>query len=339
MLGSAERSVPEVGETTSAGEIRRSWPGTSRATSELLVSNRRLGFLSDVWRNRRHPVRLLRVLRSLCHNFAHVLPLSDKATARHQVRTLELLHKTPPVVYRGRRTKCRPLVTRCQRGASTQNSNTLCAADIATAWVELEAVWGKSQPRVGGAVDRIRTRLPMALVGLDSDNGSEFINRWLLDYCRRHAITFTRSRAYKKNDNAHVEQKNGAIVRHLIGYDRFASHAAYAQLGRVHTLARLHVNFFQPVERLVTKTRQGARVQRVYDRAQTPYQRLVAAGVLTPAQRQQLETLYQKLNPLQLRRDLDAALDRLWALAADPQRVQGDTQVATPSQKSSPGGS
>jgi hypothetical protein len=225
------------------------------------------------------------------------------------------------------------LVAHC--GTSTEGLylNTLCAVDIATAWVELEAVWGKSQPRVGGAVDRIRTRLPMPLVGLDSDNGSEFINRWLLDYCRRHTITFTRSRAYKKNDNAHVEQKNGAIVRHLIGYDRFASHAAYAQLGRVHALARLHVNFFQPVERLVTKARQGARVQRVYDRAQTPYQRLVAAGVLTPAQRQQLETLYQTLNPLQLRRDLDAALDRLWALAApaaDPQRVQGDTPGSHP---------
>ncbi len=90
---------------------------------------------------------------------------------------------------------------------------------------------------------------------------------------------------------------------------------------RVYRLARLHVNFFQPVEKLVTKHRDGARVQRVFDRAQTPYQRLCASGVLTPATRAELEALYQRLNPLQLRRELEAALERLWTLAApDPHR-------------------
>jgi hypothetical protein len=101
-----------------------------------------------------------------------------------------------------------------------------------------------------------------------------------------------------------VEQKNGAIVRHLVGYDRFASKAAYAQLARVYTLARLHVNFFQPVEKLVRKQRSGARVHRVFDRAQTPYQRLCAAGVLTVEKRAELDALYHRLNPLQLQRDL-----------------------------------
>ena len=232
------------------------------------------------------------------------------------------------------------LVAHC--GSSTEGFYlcTLCAVDIATAWMELEAVWGKRQERVGGAIHHVWARLPVPLVGLDSDNGSEFINRGLYDWCRRHQITFTRSRAWKKNDSAHVEQKNGAIVRQLVGYDRFASKAAYAQLQRVYRLARLHVNFFQPVEKLVTKTRQGARAHRVYDRAQTPYQRLCAAGVLPAEKRHELETLYQSLNPLQLRRDLDAALDGLWALAApDPRRAPGDTQIATPSLKASPGGS
>ena len=102
--------------------------------------------------------------------------------------------------------------------------------DITTAWVELEPVWGKGQARVGGAIHRVRTRLPMPLVGLDSDNGSEFINHALLNYCRAHRITFTRSRPWKKNDSAHVEQKNGAVVRQLVGYDRFTSRAAYGQL-------------------------------------------------------------------------------------------------------------
>jgi hypothetical protein len=176
------------------------------------------------------------------------------------------------------------------------------------------------------------------LVGLDSDNGSEFINHRLYTWCQREGITFTRSRSYKKNDGAHVEQKNGAVVRRLVGYDRFASRAAYAQLARIYQLARLHVNFFQPVEKLVRKTRNGARVHRVYDRAQTPYQRLCAAGVLPPAKRQELDALYQRLNPLQLRRDLEAALERLWTLAApDPHRAHGSTAPAPPSPKSSPG--
>ncbi|HET7876573.1 MAG TPA: transposase family protein [Methylomirabilota bacterium] len=232
------------------------------------------------------------------------------------------------------------LVAHC--GTSTQGFYlcTLCAVDIATAWVELDAVWGKGQQRVGTAVHQLRARLPVPLVGLDSDNGSEFINQHLYAWCQREGITFTRSRAWKKNDSAHVEQKNGAVVRQLVGYDRFASKTAYGQLMRVYRLARLHVNFFQPVQKLVTKTRQGARAHRVYDRAQTPYQRLCAAGVLPAAKRDELERLYQSLNPLQLRRDLEAALDRLWALAApDPRRPQRDTEIATPSLKSSPGGS
>jgi integrase-like protein len=231
------------------------------------------------------------------------------------------------------------LVAHC--GSSTEGFYlcTLCAVDIATTWVELEAVWGKGQERVGAAIHHVWERLPVPLVGLDSDNGSEFINRSLYDWCQRHQITFTRSRAWKKNDSAHVEQKNGAVVRHLVGYDRFASKAAHAQLRRVYELARLHVNFFQPVQKLVTKTRVGARAHRVYDRAQTPYQRLCAAGVLSPSKRDELEARYQSLNPLRLRRDLEAALDRLWPLAApDPRRVQGGSEIATPSAKSSPGG-
>jgi hypothetical protein len=232
------------------------------------------------------------------------------------------------------------LVAHC--GSSTQGFYlcTLCAVDIASCWVELQAVWGKGQDRVGSAIHHVKELLPVPLVGLDSDNGSEFINQHLYTYCQRHAITFTRSRAWKKNDSAHVEQKNGAIVRQLVGYDRFASKAAYAQLARVYALARLHVNFFQPVEKLVSKTRAGARTRRYYDRAQTPYQRLCALQVLPPATRTALDALYQRLNPLQLRRDLEAALERLWTLAApDPQRPPGNTQIADPALTAVPGGS
>jgi hypothetical protein len=214
------------------------------------------------------------------------------------------------------------LVAHC--GSTTEGFYlcTLCAVDIATAWIELEAVWGKGQERVGAAIHRVRTQLPIPVLGLDSDNGSEFINHHLYVYCQQHAITFTRSRAWKKNDNAHVEQKNGAIVRGLIGYDRFATKAAHAQLAAVYRIARLHINFFQPVQKLVSKTRIGARAVRRYGRAQTPWQRLCAANVLAPAQRAEWETVYQRLNPLQLRRDLDRALARLWTLALpDPRRA------------------
>jgi hypothetical protein len=124
-----------------------------------------------------------------------------------------------------------------------------------------------------------------------------------------------------------------------VGYDRFASKAAYAQLDRVYRLARLHVNFFQPVQKLVTKHRDGARVQRIYDRAQTPFQRLCASGVLSAATRADLEALYQSLNPLRLCRELDAALDRLWTLAVPDPRRPSHTEIATPSMKSAPEGS
>lgn len=193
--------------------------------------------------------------------------------------------------------------------------HTLCAVDIVTGWTELDAVWGKHQERVGGAIQRARQRLPMPLLGWDSDSGSEFINEAFWRYCQREAITFTRGRAYRKNDSAHVEQKNGAVVRRWIGYDRFTTKPAYAALQAVYRLLRLHVNFFQPVQKLVTRVRVGPRVRRVYDRAQTPYQRLCATGVLKPEARGALDQLYHSLNPLQLRRQVDAALARLWALA------------------------
>jgi hypothetical protein len=115
--------------------------------------------------------------------------------------------------------------------------------------------------------------------------------------------------------SSHVEQKNGALVRALVGYDRYTSHAAYAQLARVYQLLRLPTNFFQPVQRLVAKSRHGARVRRWHDRAQTPFQRLLAAGTLAPDCVRHLQALYETLNPLRLRRDIDAALTTLWRLS------------------------
>jgi hypothetical protein len=220
------------------------------------------------------------------------------------------------------------LVAHCGESAAGFFLCTLTAVDIASAWVELEAIWGKGQNRVMSGIHLVRQRLPVPLKGLDSDNGGEFINHIMFEYCQREKITFTRSRPYKKNDSAHVEQKNGAIVRQLVGYDRYNSKAAYAQLAKVYRLVRLHANFFQPVQKLVAKSRNGARTYRRYDVARTPYQRLCDAGVLSAARRKELEMQYRNLNPLKLRREIDVELARLWQTSTPTISLEPDRALA-----------
>lgn len=207
------------------------------------------------------------------------------------------------------------LVAHCGENTEGFFLNTLVAIDIVTGWTVCVPVWGKTQNRVGSAADRLRRQLPFPLRGIDTDNGGEFINQGLWDYCRRHKIEFTRSRPYKKNDQAHVEQRNWTAVRRRVGYDRFDTKAAYDQLERLYELANLHSNFFQPICKLVGKKREGAKVHKQYDRAQTPYQRTLATGLLDEAQQRRLAELYQSLNPARLRREIDDALTVLWKLA------------------------
>lgn len=207
------------------------------------------------------------------------------------------------------------LVAHCGESVEGFYLTTLSTVDVATGWYEPVAVWGKGQARVGGAIYDVQKRLPMPLLGLDSDNGSEFINRSLYDYCRRNSITFTRSRSYKKNDSCHVEQKNWAVVRRVIGYDRFSSKAAFKALNDIYALLRLYVNFFQPVMKLVRKTRNGAKVHKVYDTAQTPYQRLLRSGVLKEDKKRELATTYHALNPVTLLKQITQSVDYLCTLA------------------------
>jgi len=219
------------------------------------------------------------------------------------------------------------LVAHCGDSAEGFYLTTLSAVDVATGWYEPVAVWGKGQDRVGGAVYDVRKRLPMPLLGLDSDNGSEFINQSLYDYCQRNHITFTRSRSYKKNDSCHVEQKNWSVVRRVIGYDRFTSKAALQALDTVYTLLRLYVNFFQPVLKLVGKSRHGAKVHKVYDTAQTPYQRLLRSGILAEPKRQELAAIYGALNPVTLLRQIRQQVEHLWTLAERQPSPSGTTQA------------
>jgi len=206
------------------------------------------------------------------------------------------------------------LVAHCGESTEGFYLTTLCTVDVASGWSECVGVWGKGQQRVGGAVHRVRQRLPFPLLGLDSDNGSEFINQHLYAYCQREGITFTRSRSYKKNDSCHVEQKNWSVVRRLVGYDRYSSHAALECLDRIYHVLRHYVNFFQPTMKLVSKTRHGAKVHKVYDTAKTPYQRLLKSGVLTPAKQAELAATYRGLNPVLLLSQLNGHLEQLWRL-------------------------
>jgi len=207
------------------------------------------------------------------------------------------------------------LVAHCGESAEGFYLTTLSTVDVATGWSEPVAVWGKGQERVGGAVHNVRKQLPIPMLGLDSDNGSEFINQSLYDYCLRNGITFTRSRSYKKNDSCHVEQKNWTVIRRVIGYDRFSSRAAFKALEDIYALLRLYINFFQPVSKLVRKSRHGAKVYKVYDTAQTPYQRLLQSRVLTDDKKRELADTYAALNPVTLLRQIRQSVEQLHALA------------------------
>lgn len=207
------------------------------------------------------------------------------------------------------------LVAHCGGSVAGQFLNTLTCTDIATGWTECLALLYRSQQQVHTGIQMLRQRLPFTLLGIDSDNGSEFINDLLFGYCQQEKITFTRSRPYKKNDQAHVEQKNWSIVRRTVGYDRWESEEEHALLIDVYASLRLYTNFFQPVLKLVGKERIGNRTVKRYDTAQTPYQRVLSAESIPVETKAQLISQYLQLNPVQLRKDIDQKVAKLWKIS------------------------
>lgn len=203
------------------------------------------------------------------------------------------------------------LVAHCGETTEGQYLNTLTATDIATGWTECLLLCQRSQLAVAAAMDTLRQRLPFSLLGIDSDNDSVFINGTLKRYCEGNEITFTRSRPWKKNDQAWVEQKNGAVVRGTIGYRRYVSPEAAQLLEAIYTDLHAYVNFFQPVLKLVEKRRDGAKIYKRYDTAQTPHQRAMAAPTVNAFCKARLRREYRQLNPAQLRRQIDDNLRRL----------------------------
>jgi hypothetical protein len=206
------------------------------------------------------------------------------------------------------------LVAHC--GSSTEGVylNTLTSTDIATGWTECLALANKTQLAVSHAIGELRQSLPFPLLGLDSDNGSEFINDTLLRYCQAECITFTRSRPYQKNDQAHVEQKNWSVVRHTIGYDRLESPEELSLLRSIYADLRLYINFFQPVLKLVEKERIDGRTIKRYDQAKTPYRRVLALDSLPLEVKARLTAQYVQLNPVALRANIDAKVAKLWKI-------------------------
>lgn len=158
------------------------------------------------------------------------------------------------------------------RGQFCHSLDLVC---VATGWTEPRALWTKAQRWVREALQDIQAHLPFPLLGLDSDNGSEFINLELFAWCTEREITFTRSRPYRKNDNCFVEQKNWPVVRQSVGYARYDTPAELEVLRELYGHLRLYVNFFQPQMKLVSKTRRGAAVSKRFDRARTPYRRVL----------------------------------------------------------------
>ncbi len=193
---------------------------------------------------------------------------------------------------------------------------TLVLTDIASGWTECVALLVREGSLVVDALVCFRLALPFQLRGVDIDNGSEFLNNDLVTFCTQHHIEFTRSRPYPKNDRAWVEQKNGAVVRRLVGYGRLEGVAAAEALARLYSASRLFVNFFQPSFKLAEKTRVGAHVRKRYHAPETPCARLLASDAIAPSMKERLRALLGTLDPLRLLDEIRTVQHHLAGLAA-----------------------
>lgn len=200
--------------------------------------------------------------------------------------------------------------------------HTLTMTDIASGWTECVAMRVREQMLIVEAFDKVASELPFAMLGVDSDNDSAFMSQSVFDYCKGHGLEQTRSRAYKKNDQAWVEQKNGAVVRRLVGYGRLSGIDATKVLATLYASSRLYINFFQPSFKLKSKTRDGARVHKVYFAPATPCDRLLAHSSTGPAIRAKLNAQFESLDPVRLLQEIRLAQQMLSDLAAHGMRSE-----------------
>lgn len=188
----------------------------------------------------------------------------------------------------------------------------LDATDVKSGWTELRALRNRARVWTFEAIEDIREKLPFPLLGIDSDNGSEFINAHLKKYCEEHRITFTRSRPGRKNDSCYVEQKNWSAVRRYVGYFRYESEEQLLLLSRLYEVLCPYLNFFQPQARLKEKVREGSKVKKRYDEPKTPYRRILEDPEVDELTKRKLRRQYRKLNPAQLMREINSIQRKLF---------------------------
>ncbi len=188
---------------------------------------------------------------------------------------------------------------------------TLTVTDIATGWTENRSLRNKARKWVIEALADIGRVMPFPIIGIDSDNGSEFINYHLLEWCEQRQITFTRSRPGNSNDGAHVEQKNWAVVRTVVGYHRYDTAAELLLLNKIWVLQSQMTNYFCPQQKLIKKVRTGAKVVKKYDRATTPRRRAVDHSAVTNEDKTILADTYRELNPAAIQRQIQALTNEL----------------------------
>jgi len=196
------------------------------------------------------------------------------------------------------------LVAHCGASVAGEYLNTLDVTDIFTGWTETMAVINKAQKHVFEALTRIRELIPFELRGIDSDNGSEFINDQLYRYCLAEKIVFTRTRPYHKNDNCHVEQKNWSLVRKHIGYCRYEGLAAVNLMNAYYARLRLFSNFFFPQTKLISKHNEGSKIYKKYDIYLTPYQKIINSDFILQNKKDELEKQFLSLDPILLNEEM-----------------------------------
>ena len=192
------------------------------------------------------------------------------------------------------------MVAHCGGSVAGSHVHSLVLTDIASGWTEAAALVVREQTLITITVEEVRRKLPFPMLGLDVDNDSAFINETVVDYCKERKITLTRSRAYKKNDQAWIEQKNGSVVRRLVGYGRLEGAVAAEALGKLHEAARLYVNYFQPSFKLKSKERESAKVIKKYHLPATPYARLLASDRVADRCKEELRRIFATLDPVAL---------------------------------------
>jgi len=205
-------------------------------------------------------------------------------------------------------------VEHCGRSNGGEYLHTLSAVDIASSWWEGEVLASRCQQGTKEAMEAMRKRAPFRIREIHPDNDSGLINELLWKYCKSARIKMSRSRPYKKNDNAWVEQRNWTHVRKMVGYQRFDTTSEMMVLRDLYAQLRLYKNFFQPTMKLQSKERVGGKIHRKYDQPRTPYQRLLESGQLNASAEKELRKTYASLNVAQLHRRIEQLRNRLFAL-------------------------